>query len=80
MRIATVQSVRDAGFTVTSISGGDCSCGHDSGGHILVAMFSTPFDGGMMYCQNYPDCRCSTTWDTTAPEEIKARHREKDAG
>jgi hypothetical protein len=53
-------------------------CTHDFDEHVLVAPGS-PLDGGTYYCQLWPECLCSGTWDVDAPEEIKASHRAEQA-
>jgi hypothetical protein len=78
VRETTVQQLTDAGFSVVlGLRPADeqCPCMHLFGPHRFVASLGSPLDGGLYYCQNYPDCPCTGTWGVTCPEETKARYR-----
>jgi hypothetical protein len=78
MREATADRMIAAGFGLLLgeiPADGTCKgCGHRFGPHRFLAPGS-PLDGGVYYCQRYPDCPCTGTWDTTCPEDMKARYR-----
>ena len=77
MRATTAQKLLNAGFKLAAApEDGTCKCGHLFGPHQFTASFGSPLEGGLYYCQDYPDCPCTGTWGPTCPEELKNRYRD----
>lgn len=79
--VTTAQKLMDAGFAPEGApAGGMCACGDLFGLHRFVADFGSPLDGGRYYCQRYPECPCTGTWETAAPDEMKEQYRRQTGG
>jgi hypothetical protein len=81
MRETTAARIIADGFGVLlgeQPADGTCKrCGHPFGPHRFAASFGSPVDGGLYYCQDYPDdCACTGTWGTNCPEDLKEQLRE----
>jgi hypothetical protein len=79
MREATAERIIADGFALLlgeAPPDGVCKCGHPFGPHRFVASFGSPLDGGLYYCQGYPECPCTGTWGADASDEMKERFRE----
>jgi hypothetical protein len=78
MRYSTARRLTEAGFGLgieVTATGLHASCGHQFGPHVFAAASGSPFDGGLFFCQYYPECPCSGTWGTTAPDDVEGKYR-----
>lgn len=74
-RSTTAARLAAAGFPLRGVSavGEDCAgCGHLFGPHRFVASFGDPRDGGLYYCQHYPQCDCTGTWSAPGARPAQA--------